>query len=82
MVNAEQLTALMVEVVLGRVQVLRLLIFPHRPGAKTQHTAPRVGQGEHDPPPEAVVEAALPPPLRQTGRRQLVRAESVPLRRA
>src|SRR3954470_7586484 len=80
MVYAEQLAPLVVELVLGGVDVLRALVVAHRAGAEAEHLAARIRQGEHDPPAETVVEATVPAPLPEPGRGQLLAAEAEPLR--
>src|ERR1700722_3620256 len=70
----------MVDVVVGGVQVLRLLAVPHRPGAEAQYASALVCQREHDASPEAVVQPApLLRALRQARLIQLLlRASSPP----
>src|SRR5436190_19829510 len=79
MVYAEQLPSLVVELILRGVHVLRALLVAHRAGPEAEHLPARVGEREHDPPAEAVVEAAVATPLPEPGRRQLLLAEPEPL---
>ena len=58
-VGAEEVPAAVVDRVIGRVQVPRLLPFPHRPRAEAEHAPARVAEREHDPSAEAVVRASL-----------------------
>src|SRR5437763_4432864 len=81
-VDAEELAALVVELVLGGVEVFRLLLGAHGACAEAERPAACVGQGEHDPGPEAVVEAAAAPAtLPEPCRGDFLAREPVTLRR-
>src|SRR5437764_3286713 len=81
-VNAEELAALVVELVLRGVEVLRLLLGAHCACAEAERPAAWVRQREHDPGPEAVVEAAAAPAaLAEPGSGDLLAREPVALRR-
>jgi hypothetical protein len=58
-VRPEQVAALVVDGVVGRVQVLRPLVGAQGPRAEAEHASAQVAQREHDPPAEAVVQHAL-----------------------
>src|SRR5436190_2242607 len=79
MVYAEQLPPLVVELILRGVHVLRALLVTHRARPEAEHLPARIGEREHDPTAEAVVEAAVATPLPKPGRRQLLLAEPEPL---
>src|SRR4051794_34704169 len=81
-VDSEQLLTLCIETVFGRVQVFGLLFRPDRASAESQYLPSPVGQGEHDPSAEAVVEAgAAPATLAEPRRVDLLAREAVALRR-
>ena len=81
-VEAEQRAALAVDRALGGVDVLRLLVVAHRARAEAEHPPAGVAQREHDPRPEAVVDAALPAPLGEPGGLQLLLGEARPAARS
>ena len=61
-VQAKQLLALAIQLVLGGIHVFRPLILPQGACSETQYTPARIGEREHDPGTKAIVEAPLPPP--------------------
>ena len=79
-VDPEQDLALVVELAVGRVEVLRALVVAHRARAEAEHAAARVDGREHDPLAEAVVDAAgaVARALREPDRQQLLLAEPGP----
>ena len=79
-VDAEELAALVVEVALGRVHVLRPLVVAHRARAEAEHAPARVGEREHDPAAEQVAEAALAPAPPEPRPGELLLVEAVALR--
>ena len=58
-VGPEEVPALVVDRVVGGVQVPRLLALAYRPRAEAEHAPVRVAEREHDPSAEAVVRAPL-----------------------
>ena len=78
-VDAVEHLALVEEVGLGRVDVLRPLVGAHRPAAEAERAAAAVADREHDPRAEAVVLAPAPPLLDQPDPAQLVDLEPGPL---
>ncbi len=76
-VDAEELAALVEDVVLRRVEVLRPSPLAHRTRAEAEHLPTPVGEREHDAPAKAVVDAALSSvALRETGVHELLRPEA------
>ena len=59
--GAEHVLALVVELVVGGVEVLRALLLAHRARAEAEYLAAHVGEREHDARAEAVVGAAVLP---------------------
>src|SRR5437868_11620949 len=81
-VDAEELAALVVELVLGGIEVFRLLLGAHGACAEAERPAAWVRQREHDPGPETVVEAAAAPAaLAEPSSGDLLAREPVALRR-
>ena len=76
-VDAEQLAALVVELAVRGVQVLRRLVLAHRPRAESEDAAAAIRRRKHDPLPEPVVHLAARGvrTLHQPGVDQLVLAE-------
>jgi len=78
-VDAIEQLALVEEIGLGGVHVLRTLVGAHRAAAEAKHATPAVADREHDPRPEAVVLAAAAAALDQPDPAQLVDLEAGPL---
>ena len=75
-VDAEQLRALVVELAVGGVQVLRPLVFAHRPGTEAVDSPAGVGRREQHPLAEAVVQAPGLGAGDEADRQQLLVAEA------
>src|SRR5215217_4199804 len=75
-VDPEQLTALVVQLVLRGVEVLRPATLRHRARPEAEYSPAGVGKREHDPAAETVVERAAPPALREPGGNQLLRRKA------
>ena len=77
-VDPEQHLALVVELAVGGVEVLRALVVAHRPRAEAVDAAAAVDGREHDPLAEPVIDAAgaVARPLREPDREQLLLGEA------
>src|SRR5581483_12051482 len=82
-VRREQVAALVVDLAVGAVEVLRLPPLPHRPGSEAEHAAAAIAQREGDAPPKAPVDAAraVGRALHEPGAQQLRLAEAAAARR-
>ena len=82
-IAAVEVQALVVEVVVGGVEVLRPLILAHRPRAEPEHAPAHVGEREDDARAKAVVgPAGLPRALGQAGGVELLDGEAAAARGA